>query len=81
MGAGPSRVPEQSSGGFLLDRPHAVLYNLPPSEKRGFPPAYFQQRIRDSEVLPSGCHLDICVVFQEDLRNLPTNTQVLKAWN
>ena len=51
--------------------PHSALHNLPPSEKRGFPPAYFQQRIRGNEVLPLGCHLDFRVSFQEALRNSP----------
>lgn len=35
-----------------------ALHNLPASEKRGFPPTYFQQRIRDNEVLPLEYHLD-----------------------
>lgn len=51
--------------------PHTALRDLPPSEERGFSPAYFQPRIRDTEVLPLGYHLDSCASFQEDLRSLP----------
>lgn len=44
-----------------------ALHNLPASEKRGFPPTYFLQRIRDNEVLPLEWHLDFCVIFQGGL--------------
>lgn len=58
-------------------QPGWLLCNLPPSEKRGFPPAYFQQRIRDNEVLPWERHLDFCVIFQEGLGVLPRKHEVL----
>ena len=54
-----------------------LLRNLPPSEKRGFPLAYFQQRIRDNEVLPWERHLDFCVIFQEGLSVLPRKHEFL----
>ena len=48
-----------------------ALHKFPASEKRGFPPTYFQQRIRGKEVLPLECHLDFCVIFQGGLRDCP----------
>lgn len=48
-----------------------ALHNLPASEKRGFPPTYFQQRIRDNDILPLESHLDFCVIFQGSLRDCP----------
>lgn len=58
-------------------QPGHPLRNLPPSEKRGFPPAYFQQRIRGNEVLPWERHLDFCVIFQEGLGILPRKHEFL----
>lgn len=69
-------------------QPGHLLCNLPPSEKRGFPSAYFQQRIRDNEVLPWERHLDFCVIFQEGLSVLPRKhvflnhgIKVIIPWN
>lgn len=49
-----------------------ALHNLLASEKRGFPPTYFQPRIRDNEVLSLEYHLDFCVIFfQEGISDCP----------